>query len=337
MNIFPFNIYLTSFASALLVAAASLPLWRVFCKRSGLVDDPGHRKIHSATIPLAGGLAVITGFLVPLIVAALALEPAVLAKAGVSDMRTVEKLLSYGFHRRVLQLLAIFGGALGMLALGLLDDRFELPPAAKFLGQLLIAFLVAASGIRITLFVHNALFSYLVTILWILTITNAFNFMDNMNGLCAGLGFIASWACAWSAAIHGQYLVALLGFQICGALLGFLPFNFPKASAFLGDAGSHLVGFLAAILAILPSFYSRQQPNAWAVLSPLVILFVPLLDLCWVVLLRWSRGQPFYVGDTNHLSHRLVRAGFSKVRAVLLIWLSGALCGAIALLGLLRP
>ncbi len=130
----------------------------------------------------------------------------------------------------------------------------------------------------------------------------------------------------------GQYLVALIAFLACGALVGFLPHNFPNARAFLGDAGSHLVGYLLAVLAILPHFYTRQNPHPWAVLKPLLVLFIPLADLAWVVVLRWRRGQPFYVGDTNHLSHRLVRAGHNRTMAVLLIWMAAVTVGAFALL-----
>jgi UDP-GlcNAc:undecaprenyl-phosphate/decaprenyl-phosphate GlcNAc-1-phosphate transferase len=197
--------------------------------------------------------------------------------------------------------------------------------------------LIAATGIRITLFIPSAIAAYAFTVLWILTITNALNFLDNMNGLCTGLGFIAAWSCAWAAAIQGQYLVATLAFLICGALLGFFPFNFPKAEAFLGDAGSHLVGFLIAVLAILPNFYSSQTPHPVAVFTPLFILAVPLYDLITVVLIRWGKGQPFYVGDTNHISHRLVNAGYSRSHAVLLILLIHTLLAATAVLGFARP
>jgi len=106
--------------------------------------------------------------------------------------------------------------------------------------------------------------------------------------------------------------------------------NFPRARAFLGDAGSHLVGYLLAVLAILPHFYTAQRPRHLAVLIPLLVLAVPLLDLVWVVVLRWRRGQPFYQGDTNHLSHRLVRTGLSRTQTVLLIWLLAGLLGAVA-------
>ena len=192
--------------------------------------------------------------------------------------------------------------------------------------------LVAAVGVRITLFVPSVAFSYAVTILWMLTVVNAFNFMDNMNGLCSGLGAIAAGLFGIIAALHGQYLVALLGLLICGALLGFLPHNFPKARAFLGDSGSHLVGYLLAVLAILPHFHSAKEPHRLAVLTPLLVLAVPLADLAWVVLLRTRMGKPFYVGDTNHLSHRLVRTGLNQASAVMLIWFFALGIGALALL-----
>ena len=114
--------------------------------------------------------------------------------------------------------------------------------------------------------------------------------------------------------------------------MGFLPYNFPKASVFLGDAGSHLIGYLLAVMAILPHFYSSRNPHALAVLKPLVVLAVPLLDLLCVVIIRWRKRQPFYVGDTNHLSHRLVRRGLSKTGAVLTIWLLAALAGMVSFL-----
>jgi UDP-GlcNAc:undecaprenyl-phosphate/decaprenyl-phosphate GlcNAc-1-phosphate transferase len=162
-------------------------------------------------------------------------------------------------------------------------------------------------------------------------VINAFNFMDNMNGLCAGLGAIGAALFATIAAVHGQYLVVIIALLMCGALAGFLPYNFPNARSFLGDAGSHLVGYLLAVLAILPHFYSKQNPRPWAVISPLLVLAVPLADLVWVVILRWRAGKPIYVGDTNHLSHRLNRPGMRKTQAVLLIWLAALLIGAVAL------
>ena len=321
---FPNNLYLLAFASAFATSLLTIPLWRAWAKRLGLVDDPGERKIHSDPIPLAGGFGVLAGLLLPLCAGAMALE--------LGWIRTsAEAALAYGLSQRTLQLVAILAGALGMVGLGVVDDRRELSAVVKFAGQALIAVLVAAAGVRITLFVQHAWFSYTVTVLWILTITNAFNFMDNMNGAAGGIGALAAAAFALAAARHGQYLVALIGFLIAGSLCGFLPHNFPRAKVFLGDAGSHLAGYLLAVLGILPHFYRQDDPQKLAVLSPLLILAVPLMDLTSVVLIRWQLGKPFYVGDNNHLSHQLVRRGLSRVTAVLLLWLATLLCGGLAL------
>lgn len=322
---FPYNVYLIAFAGATATSLVTLPFWRRWCVRIGLVDDPGHRKIHDTPIPLAGGLAVLTGLLLPLLIASALLRSDLFGDATTAP-------LLHGLSKRGWQLAAIVFGAAGMTVIGLLDDRHELKPAQKFSGQLLIAFIVAWAGVRITMFVPNVVFHFAITMFWLLAVINAFNFMDNMNGLCAGLGAIGAGLFGLVSAFHGQYLVTLMALLMSGALAGFLPHNFPKARAFLGDSGSHLVGYMLAVLAILPHFINRDQPNRLAIISPLLILAVPLGDMIWVVLLRWRKGQPFYVGDTNHLSHRLVRAGLSKTAAVMLIWLIALICGSGALL-----
>jgi UDP-GlcNAc:undecaprenyl-phosphate GlcNAc-1-phosphate transferase len=349
MNYFPTALYAFAVAAAFITALIALPGWRKWCLRAGLVDDPGGRKIHAEPVPLAGGLTVMTALILPTALAILVLKLAalclsfdtkaspagsplhVLIQFSIIDPQTVP-LLVHGLKRRAVELPAIFLGACGMLAVGLVDDKHELRPATKFAGQFLVAFAVAAAGVRITLFVPSLAFSYAVTLLWILTVINAFNFADNMNGLCAGLGVIGAFYFALIAALDNQYLVALIAFLTCGALLGFLPYNFPRAKAFLGDAGSHLVGYLLAVLAILPHFYTPKHPRALATLSPLLILAVPLGDLIRVVVVRWRSGRPFYVGDTNHVSHRLVQLGLSRTHAVLLLWLLAAILGALALI-----
>ena len=347
---FPVNVYLAAVVSACVTVLVAVPIWCQYCLRTGLMDDPGQRKIHDQPIPLAGGLAVMTGLLAPTLLACVVLSlqgpsqrpgdasdplhPASHSAFGVALMDpTSASLLKYGLGRRAPELAGIFLGAFGMLWLGWLDDKRELRPRAKFAGQVLIAGLVAASGARITLFIPSAVFSYAITILWILTVVNAFNFMDNMNGLCAGLGAIGAHHFALLAAQEGQYLVALIAFLAFGALLGFLPYNFPRARAFLGDAGSHLVGYLLAVLAILPHFYTATHPRRWAVLLPLLVLAVPLADMVWVVLLRWRIRQPFYQGDTNHLSHRLVKRGLTRTQAVLVIWLAAEALAALTCIG----
>jgi UDP-GlcNAc:undecaprenyl-phosphate GlcNAc-1-phosphate transferase len=328
---FPFNFYLAAFAGAFLTTLLALPLWRKWCLRTNLLDDPRDGKnydapkIHSGAMPLAGGFAVLTGILMPLIVGASFVQ------FGIVKISSTN-LIAHGLERRGLELAAILIGAVAVTFLGWLDDKYELKPLPKFAGQFLIALLVAVACKRITLFVPSVAFSYVITILWLLTVINAFNFMDNMNGLCAGLGAIGAFIFALIAATNGEYLVAITGFLMCGALIGFLPWNFPNARAFLGDAGSHLVGYLLAVMAILPHFYTKQNPHPLAVLSPLLVLAIPLIDLAQVVIWRTLHGKPFWIGDTNHLSHWLTRQGLSRAHAVLLIWLVALMIGVLAVL-----
>ena len=329
--IFPFNFFFAAFAGAFLTTLLALPLWRKWCLRTNLLDDPRDGKnydapkIHTGAVPLAGGFAVLTGILLPMLVGA------GLVQFGYVNI-SFTSLIAHGLEKRGPELAAIALGAVAITFLGWFDDKHELKPVPKLLGQLLVAVAVAVASKRITLFVHSEVFSYAITILWLLTVINAFNFMDNMNGLCAGIGAIGAFIFAFIAATNGEYLVAITGFLMCGALVGFLPWNFPNARAFLGDAGSHLVGYLLAVMAILPHFYTKQNPRPLAVLAPLLVLAIPLVDLAQVSLFRLLNKKPFWIGDTNHLSHRLVRAGLNRTRAVLLLWLIAAIIGAVACL-----
>jgi UDP-GlcNAc:undecaprenyl-phosphate GlcNAc-1-phosphate transferase len=309
------RVYLVGWIAALVVVLISLPLWRRICLGTGLLDAPGHRKLHGKPIPLAGGLAVLTGLLGSALV--------VLCCSETLRSHVLENVRVW---------IAILGGAILMTLLGVLDDRHALRPGAKFALQALVALGVAAAGLRITLFLANPVFHYAITVLWILAVINAFNFMDNMNGLCAGLGAVAAATFAAAAGRHAQQAEVMFSLLVCGALLGFLPYNYPRARAFLGDAGSHLVGFSMAVLAILPSFHTAQDPRPFAVLIPLLILALPLGDMAWMVVLRTRAGKPFYIGDTNHLSHRLVRRGLSQTATVALIWLLAAGASVVALL-----
>lgn len=320
----PAYVYAAAFVGAFLGAGLSLPWWRRWCQQAGVVDEPGERKIHTQAVPLAGGLAVLTGVMVPLMGGLIA------GWAGWLPETVAEKV-RYGFGQRWLPLLVMVGGAIAMGGLGWLDDMLELRPAQKFAGQCVIAVLAACLGERITLFIPNALVQVLITSLWLVAVTNAFNLSDNMNGLCAGLAALAAVFFALQGLWHGYYLVALLALAVAGATLGFLPFNYPKATVFLGDSGSHVLGFLMASLAIVPHYYSPEHPHRLAVLSPLLILAVPLVDMAFVVVTRLVRGQPFYQGDKRHLSHRLAEKTGHQTAAVAILWGAGVLGGLVAL------
>jgi len=219
------------------------------------------------------------------------------------------------------ELIAIVLGALGMVALGCWDDKHELRPARNSAANVNRSpgrgggsahHLVRAQR-AFQLRHHRALDT---------DRDQRVDFMDNMDGLCAGLGAIGAGCFALIAAAAGNTgrVDRAVG---AGALLGFLPFNFPQASAFLGGRRQPS-GRLSARRAVDPSpLLLAENPEAFAVFKPLLVLAVPLVDLVWVVILRWRLGRPFYVGDNNHLSHRLVRRGWSRPGAVLFILAPG--------------
>ncbi|MCX6908167.1 MAG: MraY family glycosyltransferase [Verrucomicrobia bacterium] len=233
----------------------------------------------------------------------------------------------------------ILAGAALALALGLVDDRRDLKAAPKLAGQLLIALVAVAGGLRVTLFIPVPALQWLLTVLWLVTMMNALNFMDNMDGLCPGVGAICALIFGGIALAHGQPLAATLAAATAGALLGFLPWNFPRSTIFLGDGGSHLVGFLLGALALLPHYYLLRDPSPTflPVLIPVIVLALPLFDLVAVMWQRWRRGAPVYIGDTNHISHRFVRLGLSRVAAVTVLYLLTLVLGFGAVVLLWAP
>jgi len=167
--------------------------------------------------------------------------------------------------------------------------------------------------------------SVAVTVLWFAAITNAFNFLDNMDGLSAGVATICAALLLACALLSGQWFVAGVLALLIGALLGFLAFNFPPASIFMGDGGSLVIGFLLAFGSVRVTYTDLDTPAAtsggwWAVLTPLVVLAIPLYDLTSVTLIRLSQGRSPFVGDTQHFSHRLVQRGLTRSAAVIVIY-----------------
>jgi UDP-GlcNAc:undecaprenyl-phosphate GlcNAc-1-phosphate transferase len=314
-----FYVFDVSFVLALILT----PVFKRLSVQWGHVDQPDQeRKIHTQAMPLLGGAAVFGAFALNVVFNYLVVLPvaARVNLAGLSEY--VEG--AFSVWRKLVVLLV---GGLLMVALGIYDDKHELKARSKLLGQIAIALLVALAGIRITLFIHNPVASFGLTILWIVTITNAMNFLDNMDGLCAGVGLVCAAMFGFIAGIQQQYFVCLLAFALAGALLGFLPHNFKPATIFLGDAGSHFIGYMLAVLPIMGTFYRPGEQTHLPVLIPLLVLAVPLFDMGMVMWIRFRRGQPVYIGDVNHISHRLVRLGLPQSWAVTLIYLIAATLG----------
>jgi UDP-GlcNAc:undecaprenyl-phosphate GlcNAc-1-phosphate transferase len=291
------------FAAALTLALGVTPLARRLAVHTNMVDRPGQRKVHAAPTPLLGGLAIYTAVIVALVL--------------------------FGDRFYVKQVAGIIIGATLISMLGLWDDRVSLPAGLKLLGQLLPVAVLVLGGVRIALFPWPWL-NILGTFVWVLFITNAVNFLDNMDGLSAGVAAIAGAFFVLLAAFSGQYLVGALAAALLGACLGFLVYNFNPARIFMGDTGSLFLGFLLAAVAIKLRFPANTPRVTWMI--PVLVLGVPILDTGLVIFSRLRRGlNPFTHPGSDHLSHRLVLLGFSRREAVLIIYLLAGMFGMVAL------
>ena len=315
-------VYLYIFDVSFVLALLLTPLFKSLSFRWGFIDQPDQeRKIHTEAMPLLGGAAVFCAFAINVVFNYLVVLPlASTVDLPFIEMPDVKMYLDGAFSVWPKLLVIVVGGGL-MIALGLYDDKYELSARTKLVAQIVIASLVALAGMRVTLFIHSPAVSFALTVLWIVTITNAMNFLDNMDGLCAGIGLVSAALFGFIAGVQHEFFVCLLAVALSGALLGFLPHNFKPASVFLGDAGSHFIGYMLAVLPICLTFYRQGTPTLLPVLIPLLVLAVPLFDLLMVVWIRLRRGQPVYQGDVNHISHRLVRLGLPQSWAVTLIYL----------------
>jgi UDP-GlcNAc:undecaprenyl-phosphate GlcNAc-1-phosphate transferase len=162
-----------------------------------------------------------------------------------------------------------------------------------------------------------------LTSLWIVVLTNAFNFMDNMDGLTAGVGTLTALILGMAAFAAGQVFVPCMLMIVAGALLGFLFYNFPPASIFMGDAGSLVVGYMLAVCSVLTTYiYPEQQITPYGITVPLIVFAVPLYDFVSVLFRRYRKGQSIFQADRGHFSHRLVQLGLTPTAAVLTIYLA---------------
>jgi UDP-GlcNAc:undecaprenyl-phosphate GlcNAc-1-phosphate transferase len=315
------------------LSTALVPAAGAIARRFGVLDPPGPRKIHQRPMPRAGGIAVFTAFTTVVLagyfgVPILSRVPWVRLHFG-----PALAMLQDAYRVQGKLLAVVLGGAVAF-AVGFLDDvlgrRFG--PGWKLGGQLLAALALLSAGVR-TDFMHFELLNAAVTLLWVVGITNAFNLLDNMDGLSAGVAFIAATILALNAFLLGEFFVSLVLMAFIGSLLGFLLFNWHPASIFLGDCGSLFIGFTLAALTLLERFVSHASSTYFPVLMPVLVLALPIVDTATVVFIRYREGRPIYVGDSRHLSHRLVSLGMSRRLAVITIYLValGIGLGAVAL------
>jgi UDP-GlcNAc:undecaprenyl-phosphate GlcNAc-1-phosphate transferase len=308
-----------SFASSVFLTAVV----RRIAPRMGLVAYPKADRYHRSIIPMGGGIAIFLTLAVFLLAAALAIR-FVIAPGYLSGLAERANLDPADFLRRFDELVFILLCATILFVVGLWDDKRVLGPFVKLVFQFAVAILAAwFADIRIELFIENRLLTSILSAFWIVLIVNAFNFLDNMDGASAGMAAIASSVLLTAAAFNGQVFVGGLAIIFIGVLLGFLVFNFPPASIFMGDAGSLVVGFFVALLTLRTTYYQQTGSGPWyPVLLPLIAMAVPLYDFTSVMLLRIRQGKSPFVGDTQHFSHRLRRRGLTDTQTALTLYLA---------------
>lgn len=331
-----------SLIPSLLVAWAAGFGVRRFGPRLGLVDRPGHRKVHAVPTPTSGGLAIWLGIVLPLAVGnvVLATISAGLTGAatgnlwGISLPSFIAPHLS-GLAAQSGKLWTVLGGGTVLMVLGLCDDRRGLDWRLRLGVQALVALAVVLfePRFRMTIFLEAPWITTVLSVVWIVGLVNAFNMLDNMDGLSAGVASIAASILAAvmllvpDPARHPpQLFVGGFLLVLVGSLLGFLWHNRPSARLFMGDAGSYLIGYLLAIATLTATFAGEDLPPH-AILAPLCVLAVPLYDASTVIVIRLRQGRSPFVGDKSHFSHRLVELGMTKTQAVLTIYLATATCG----------
>lgn len=305
---------------ATLASLAITPLVIRIAVARQLYDTPdATRRLHTRPIPRLGGVVVFIATVLGLLAALL------LGMAG--DKLSPDRQAFFA---------GILLGGVVLFATGLVDDLRGLSPAIKLGAQCVAAVIVYLYGSQIqlitlgpTAIVPLGWLSLPLTVFWVVGVTNAFNVIDNMDGLATGLALVALATVLGAALALGNTDVALVCVALTGALLGFLPYNFNPARIFLGDSGSLFVGFMLAVLSVHGALKSA---TAVLVAVPLFALAVPLFDLSLSILRRWLRGVPIFVGDTRHISHRLLAIGLTQRRVVTVLSL---VAGGFGLLGLL--
>lgn len=265
------------------------PFVRTLAMRTGYVDHPKDNKVHAHPTALLGGLSIF-----------IALSIAILSKESVLQAPNISFLLA---------------GTFILLVTGLIDDRMGMLPGFKLLGQFLAAMVIIKSGLRIE-FINNYYLSVVVTYIWIMGITNAFNLLDNMNGLSAGIAAIAASFFSLIAYMSGNFVLSALCLAIAGSSMGFLKHNFPKASIFMGDCGSLILGYLLSVVAIMGSW----NKEGFSFIIAILVLGYPIFDTALVSIMRIVEGRSVFQGGKDHSSHRLALLGLKRFKAVLTIY-----------------
>lgn len=292
---------LLTFAIALLLSLYAVPIAGSTAVKFGIVDRPdGKLKHQREPVPYLGGMAIYLAFLISL-------------------------AFTFEFRHDVLGIM--LAGTLVMM-LGLIDDFGELSPRNKLLGQLLAIFILIKSGIRIEIVALPEWLSLALTVVWMVGIINAFNLLDIMDGLAAGIGVVCASMLLWVSISNGDTTIAFLLTALIGSLLGFLRFNFPPARIYMGDSGAMFLGLMIGALTMIGQYTGRHSVS---LLTPLLILGVPIFDTLFVMYIRYLRGLPVFLGSPDHMAIRLRHWGLTGSQVVIVSYVATAVTGGIGL------
>lgn len=300
--------YIIAFIISFTVAVTVTPLIKKFAVKIGAVDKPNSRKIHVQLMPRLGGLGIFIGVI-----------------AGYLYLRPTAFYMT-----------EVIIGAFIIVLVGILDDRFTLQARYKFLGQLVAAITVASSGLlisKITLpffgLIYLDYWSYPVTVLWIVGVTNAINLIDGLDGLAAGVSSIAMTSILIMAFSDNQFIVVSLCVILIGSTLGFLIHNFYPASIFMGDTGALFLGYSISIISMMGLF---KNITLFSFIIPIIVLAIPIFDTLFAIVRRLLNRRSIAAPDKMHLHYCLVDLGFSHRKSVLLIYFFSACFGISAII-----
>lgn len=302
--------YLLLFFVSFSLSAILIPLMIKIALKFNVLDKPdSHLKDHQRPIPYLGGVVLFVSFIFPLL----------LWKIFVYPDFTIKGITGISI------------GATIIFLVGLIDDLKKLSVYTKFLVEIIVAFLLILVNIKIE-FIKPEIFGYILTILWIVGITNSLNIIDIMDGLAGGVVFISSITFFIISIIGFKVFSPIIALALAGSTLGFLVYNFSPAKIFMGDAGSLFLGFVLASLSLTESY---SGVNKFAVLSPLLILIVPIFDTIFVMFVRFKKGISVFKGSPDHFPIRLTKLGLSRKKVVLIIYVISIIFCILAIISIL--
>lgn len=286
-------VYLAAFVGSLILILILTPIFKKIAIRYDILDRPTSLKNHTVPVPYLGGGAIFLAFLLPVL---------------------LEGMARIGGSRELFGI--VFGGILIVL-LGLVDDIRKLPWWVKFIVQFIASLILIWGGTRLTIEILPLSLNLILTALWVVGITNAFNIIDVMDGLSSGVAFISSGIFFFIALMTGNVTVGIISASLCGATLGFLRYNSKPAQIFMGDMGSGFLGFVISAISIQESYTAT---NPIALFSPLLILAVPIYDTLLVICMRVKQRKHVFKGSRDHFALRLVAMGLNERRTVLVTY-----------------